>query len=173
MMRDGAVFDSLPAHEFARRIKQHFVRVDVAVVVRRWNRVRVEVVGPRAERADDESIALKRLVHRRWLMNASNNRLEIVDAERPRIEVSVPADDVERMMVEHQFVDRAVLLDQDRKVTPLIARGQLCGTPDVTLAIRRAFEELTEFVAIALRPPHVSTTLEHKQLRRPRRGVET
>ena len=117
-----AVLDSLAAHELARRVEQHLVAVDVAVIVRRRDRVRVEVVGPRTERADHKAIALKRLVHRRRLVNPSDDRLEIVDAEGPRIEVPVPSDHVERMMVEHQLVERVVLFDEDRKVAFLVAR---------------------------------------------------
>ena len=80
----------------------------------------MEIVRARAERADDESVALKSLVNRRRLMNASDDRLEVVDVERPRIEISVPADDVERMMVEHELVDSVVLLHENREISHLV-----------------------------------------------------
>jgi len=44
--------------------------------------------------------ALERLVRRRRHVDAAGDRLEVVDRERPRIDVSVPADHVERVVVE-------------------------------------------------------------------------
>jgi hypothetical protein len=80
-------------------VVQHFVRVDVAVVVRR-GRPRMEVVRPRAERAHDEAIALERSDAPAAAVHAADDRLEVVDVERPGIELAVPADDVERMVIE-------------------------------------------------------------------------
>src|SRR5437588_12531005 len=98
MMRDAPELDSLSAHELARGIVEHFVRIDVAVVVRSGHCLRIKVIRTRTERADDETVALERLMHGRWLVHAAHDGLEVVDVERPRIEVPVPADDVERMM---------------------------------------------------------------------------
>ena len=100
MQRDRAELDPLPAHELARGVVEHLVRVDVAVVVRRGHRLGMEIVRPRAERADDEAVALEGLVHRRRLVHAPDDRLEVVDVERPGIELAVPPDDVERMVIE-------------------------------------------------------------------------
>src|ERR1700730_9183929 len=59
----------------------------------------------------------------RWrLVYTPHDRLEIVDVERPGIEVSVPTHDVERMMVQHDLVDPVVLFHQNRKVSHLIDR---------------------------------------------------
>src|SRR6185503_13371099 len=99
------------------------------------------------------------------LMDASDDRLEVADVERPRIEVAVPADDVEWMMVEDQLVDPVILLYQKSKVAHLVVRGQLERAPNVALGVRRTFLELAELVAVALGPPHVATTLHHKKLR--------
>src|SRR5690242_15893209 len=79
MMRDATKLDSLPAHELARRVVQHFVGVDVAVIVGSRHRFGMKVVRPRAERADDEAIALESLMHRRWLVDAPDDWLEVVD----------------------------------------------------------------------------------------------
>src|SRR3712207_9226387 len=65
-------------------VEDHLVGVDVAVVVRRRDRLRVEVVGARAEAADDEAVPLKGLVHRRRLVHAADDRLEVADVERDR-----------------------------------------------------------------------------------------
>src|SRR6185437_15952805 len=88
VVRNRAELDSLARHEFAGRVVQHLVRVHVGVVVRSRYRFRMEVIRTRAERADHETVALERLVHGRWLVYASNDRLEVHDVERPRIEIS-------------------------------------------------------------------------------------
>src|ERR1019366_700083 len=108
--------------------------------------------------------ALKGLVHRRRLMDAPDNRLEVVDVERPRVVVTVPADDIEGMMIEYEFVDRVVLFDENREVTPFLVRLELGRPANVPFAIRRAFEELAELVPVALGRTHVPATLEHEEL---------
>src|SRR3954465_2566387 len=113
MQRDGAELDPLPAHELTRCIVDDFIRVDLAVIVWGGNRLGMKVERTRAERADDEAIALKGLVHRRRLMHAAHDGLEVLDVERPRIELSVPADHVEWMVIERDLVDPVVLLDEN------------------------------------------------------------
>src|SRR5258705_10901577 len=81
VVRNAAELDSLAAHELTRRVIQHLVRIDVAVIIRSGNCLRMEIIGTRAERADDESISLKGLVHRRGLVHAPDDRFEIVDVE--------------------------------------------------------------------------------------------
>src|SRR6267378_1351489 len=164
VVRDAAEFDSLAAHEFTRRIIEHFVGIHVAVIVRSRHGFRMEVVWTRTERADDESVSLKSLMYRRRLMNAADDRLKIVDVERPRIEVSIPADDIERMMIEHDLVDAVVLLHQNRKISHLVHGLDKRRTPDVALGVRSAFDELPELVPIAFRPAHVSSALECHEL---------
>src|SRR5687767_11088563 len=110
MMRDASELDSFPAHELARRVVQDFVGVDIAVIVWSGDRFRMKIVRPRTERADDESVALECLVYRRRLMDAADDRLEVHDVECPWIEISIPADHIERMVVQHQLIDSVVLL---------------------------------------------------------------
>src|SRR5918994_1987394 len=116
----------------------------------------MEVVGPRTETADHESVALERLVDRRRLMDPPDDRFEVVDIERPRIEISVPADHVERMVIQDDLVQAIVLLDEYGEISALIVGAEGCGTAHVTLAVRRALDQLPELVAIALRPPNVA-----------------
>src|ERR1700730_12539166 len=102
----------------------------------------------------------------RWrLVYTPHDRLEIVDVERPGIEVSVPTHDVERMMVQHDLVDPVVLFHQNRKVSHLIDRLDERRAPDVALGVRSALDQLSEFIAIPLGPPHVSPALEDNELR--------
>src|SRR5215207_4392003 len=172
MMRDRAELDPLAAHELARRIVEHLVRVHVAVVVGRRYRLGMEVVRTRAERAHDEAIPLEGLVHWRWLVHATDDGLEVVDVECPRIELTIPADDVERVMVERHLVDAVVLLHEDAELTHLVVGPELAGHANVALRVGRAFDELTELVAVALRRPNVPAALHQQQLRRIARPVE-
>ena len=68
MVRDGAKLDALAAHEILGGVKNHFVGVHVAVVVLRRSGIRVEVIQPRTEGADHESVPLEGLVLRRRRM---------------------------------------------------------------------------------------------------------
>src|SRR5258705_581834 len=120
MVGDAAELDSLSAHEFARRIVENFIRVHVAVIVWSGNGFGVEIVGARTERADDEPISLKSLVYRRRLVNASDDRLEVVDVECPRIEVAVPADDIQRMVIEDELVCRLLLVKKNGEANQLV-----------------------------------------------------
>src|SRR6478672_2010389 len=125
----------------------------------------MEIVRTRTERAHHESVALKCLVNRRRLMNAPNDRLEIHDVECPWIEKPVPSNYIERMVVEDQLVDSVILLHVERKISLLIMRLELERPANVTLGVRRAFDDLPELVAIPFWSSNVPTTFENHELR--------
>src|SRR5689334_10496918 len=102
VVRNAPELDSLSTHEFARSVIQHLVGIHVRVIVGRRYRVGIEVVRARTERTHHEAVAFEGLMHRWRLMHSTNDRLEVVDVERPRIEVAVPADDVEWVVVENE-----------------------------------------------------------------------
>src|SRR5438132_4491988 len=108
----------------------------------------------------------------RRLVDAPDDRLEVADVERPRIEVPVPSDDVERVVVENELIDAVVLLHEQTEVAHLVVRVELERAANVALGVRRPFLELAELVAVALGPPHVPAALEHEKLRLPGRLVE-
>src|SRR5687767_9924835 len=97
-------------------------------------------------------------------MHPTDDGLEVVDVERPRVEVAVPPDDIEGMMVEHDLVQSIVLLHHQRIFAFLVERREVRGAADVALRIWRALLQLTELIAIALRPTNVSTAFEHEEL---------
>ena len=105
--------DAPARHEVAFHVVDDFVGIDVGVVVRRRNRERVVVEQARHERAHHEARAVERLMHRRRLMHAAGDRLEVVDVERERPQVTVPADDVERVVRVDVAGDLAARLDAD------------------------------------------------------------
>ena len=98
------------------------------------DRQRVPVELPRAERADHEVRPLERLVRGRRLVQAPGLGLEVVDVERVRVDVAVPADDVERVVVEHEALvaaahahDQLVLAASRRSSPARPAGGSRAG----------------------------------------------
>src|SRR5512143_1734773 len=97
-------------------------------------------------------------------MHASDDRLEVVDVERPRIEVPIPPDDVEWMVIENELVHSVILFDQEPEVAHLVVRVELQRPANVALRIWRALLQLSELIAIALRPTHVPAAFHDEQL---------
>ena len=58
-------------------------------------------------------------------MEASDARLEVVDVERPGIVVAVPADDIERMVIQDELGQPKILLDEDAELAFLVVRRQV------------------------------------------------
>ena len=103
-------------------------------------------------------------MHRWGLVNSAHDRLEVVDVERPRVEVAIPAHDIERMVIEHDLVDPIVLLHEDRKISHLVDWIRERRPPDIALRVRRTFDELTELIAVSLGPAHVPSALKDHEL---------
>src|SRR6478672_4774547 len=151
MQRDRADLDALSRAEVSGDVIDHLLRLKIRVVVRNRHCERVEVELARAEGADHEVRARERLVRGRRLMDASGDRLEVVDRERPRIEIAVPADDVERVIVEHVGLISAAHAHLHRELALLTDRPQLRRRMDVTVVVRRTFDDLAVLVAVAPR----------------------
>src|SRR5947208_7975830 len=100
-----------------------------------------------------------------WLVYASDDRLEVVDVERPRIEVAVPADYIERMVIENDLVCRLLLDKKNREISHLVDGIDEGWPPDVALRVRRSLLQLAEFIAITLWPAHRSAAFEDENLR--------
>ena len=100
VQRDRAAADAraLAGLVVAADVEHDLVAVDVGVVVRHRHGQRVVVDLARHEVADDEVVALEDLVHRRRLVHAAGDRLEVGDVEGVRVEAAVPADHVERVL---------------------------------------------------------------------------
>src|SRR5438874_3421145 len=95
-------------------------------------------------------------------MDATGDRLEIVHRERPRVEVAVPAHDVERVVVEHVGLVAAAHAHLHRELSLVAVRVQLRRRMDVAVVVRRALEHLPVLVAIALRDLDQPGRLEHE-----------
>ena len=87
---------------------------------------------------------------RRRLMQAPGLRLEVVDAERVRVHVAVPADDVERVVVEHVALVAVAHAHEHLVLAVLLAGLELERRMEVALAERRVLEQLAVAVAVAV-----------------------
>src|SRR5687767_15723432 len=93
-------------HTFARaevpaHIEKDFVRFGVVVRPRDTHRFGMMIEKTRRKGADNVSADLERLVDRRWQMYRSRKRLEIIRVESERIDESVPAHHIARIMRQH------------------------------------------------------------------------
>ena len=79
MQGKGTAINTPSAHKIAFGIVQHFIRVNIGMVIGSWNGQRVIVEQTRHKGANDKIMRLKRLVDWGWLVNAPRNRLKIVN----------------------------------------------------------------------------------------------
>ncbi len=87
----------------------------------------------------------------RWrLMNAPGDRLEVADVEDERPQVTVPANDVERVVAVVVRGDSTPRLDVDDELAVIRSWLRLVWWSDVPLVIGRVLQELTVVIAIAL-----------------------
>ena len=122
-------------HEGALDVVQHLVRVHVGVVVRGGNGLRMVVEQPRHEGADYEARPVEGLVHRRRLVDAPGDRLEVLDVEGVGPQMAVPADNVQRVVLIDQTGDHPARLDSHLEFAGLVVGRQLVGRTDVALAV--------------------------------------
>jgi hypothetical protein len=125
---DRGGFHALPRHELARHVVDDLVGVDVGVVVGRRDGLRVVVEEPRHERAQHEAGAVERLVHGWRLVDTAGDWLEVVDVERERPQVAVPADDVERMMAVDVPADEPARLHAHLELALFVVGHELLGS---------------------------------------------
>src|SRR5829696_5809000 len=151
VQRDASDIHALARRVVTGRVEHDLLGLDVRVVVRQRDRLRVPVEHPRRERADHEVRALEGLVRRRRQVKASGARLEVVSVERVRPDVAVPPDDVERMPVEQVVLEAVPHANGDRELAGVVERLELHGRAEVPLRERRVLEQLAIAVAIAVR----------------------
>src|SRR5690349_11956064 len=98
MERDRALFDALSRAKLVVAVVEDFVGVYIRVVVGNDDRFGMVIEHPRAERADHEACALERLVDRRRHVQFARYWLEIVNVECVGVYITIPTNDVERMI---------------------------------------------------------------------------
>ena len=85
----------------------------------------VVVEEPGHEGAEHEARALKGLMDRGRLMHTACDRLEVLDVEGVGPQMTVPADDVERMMVEEIASDSVPRFDAYFELTLFIVGDEI------------------------------------------------
>ena len=166
--RDGALLDALARLVIALDVVEDLVAVEVRVVVRHRDGVRVEVQEPRAEAADDEVVALERLVDRRRHVQLADDRAEVVDVEAVRVVAAVPAHHVERVVRVGVAVHQVAGLDADLVLALLVVSERELRHAQVALAVGRVLQELAGLLAhVARRRADVAAVgrLEHHEAR--------
>ena len=83
------------AHKIAIYVVQHFIAIDVAVVVGRRYSQRMVIVEAWHKGANHKILGFKRLMHGRWLVHSPRYWLKIVDRKCVGIVVTVPAHGIE------------------------------------------------------------------------------
>src|SRR5579884_444156 len=132
---EGGAFDAATAAEVAVDVVEHFVAVDVAVVVRDGDRQRVVVELAWHKRADDEVGSLERLMHGWWLMDTTRDRLEVGDVEDPGVLAAVPANDVAGMVVVPVAGESVTDFQAYLEVAALSVCVQFFGSANVALTV--------------------------------------
>src|SRR5689334_23703564 len=89
-------------------------------------------------------------------MKSANSRLEIMDVEDPRVVVPIPADNIERMVVQNELSQAVLFLNDKRKLARLVVRCEYLRAPDVALGIRSALQQLSMLVPVSLRCANVA-----------------
>ena len=82
-------------------------------------------------------------------MDATRDRFEILDVKDPGIQIPIPANHVERVVIQNMFAEPVTHFDAHFKIAAFRVCFQLFGQPDIALRIGRMLKELPEFVAIA------------------------
>src|SRR5438552_19040138 len=108
----------------------------------------------RRESADDVATNLKGLMDWGRLMNGAGDRLEILGVKRERINITVPTDDIERMMRHRHAGPAWAVLDQNFRILLLVDCVQLARSMKIALGIRSAHFDLAFLIQITLRNTH-------------------
>src|SRR3990172_5109993 len=118
---------------------------------------------PRNKRENIKTRRLNRLMYRRRLVHPPSYRLEVVDVENPRIQVTVPANNIQRVKVEDVGHESIVNLHTDLKLTTLLMRDQFLRPSKVPVTERRQLHQLTIIVPVATRHLHRPPRLRHQE----------
>ena len=98
VQREGTLFHAAAAAELAANVIKHFIRFDIRVRVRDFDRFRMRIQHARGKGANHEAVRLERLVNGRRLVDRAGDGFEIVGVKREGIDEAVPANYIEWMM---------------------------------------------------------------------------
>src|SRR3990172_6339179 len=101
MQTDVTLPNAFAAHEVTLGVVYDLVRLNVGVIVRHGDAIRVIIKETWDKGTEHEVVALKSLVGGRGLMDPARDRLKVLNVEYPGIEISIPPDNIEGMMIQH------------------------------------------------------------------------
>ena len=93
-------------------------------------------------------------------MHRASDRFEILRIKREWIQITVPADRIERMMRQGDARESGAIFDQNIDIFLLIDRDQLGRRMEIALGIRRAHFNLPLMVQVTLRNSHGTRRFE-------------
>src|SRR3954470_746807 len=115
------------------------------------HRLRVSVEQARSKRADNITANLEGLMDGRGLMHRPCNRLEILSIKGEGVDVTIPSDDIERMMRIRDTGPTRTILNQNLDIFVLVD-GEKFGRPmQIALGIRRSHSDLALVIQITRR----------------------
>ena len=99
-------------------------------------------------------MALECLMNWWRLMDSPNYRLEVTYVERPRMQVTIPADHVKWVMTVHMTAESSVQTNEHGHISAL-HQERLAWDSNITLAIWRVLKELTLCREVTMRWPNM------------------
>src|SRR5687768_11467874 len=94
-------------------------------------------------------MSLKGLVRGWRLVDSSGDGFKVLDIEYPRVEITVPADYVEGMVIQEVLAEPFAHLNAHFEFTALCVSLQVFRQANITFAVRRVLEHLAELISIA------------------------
>ncbi len=139
------------AHKVAIDVVEHFIAVDIAVIIGRRDSQRMVIEQSRHKRANDEVAAGEGLVYGGRLMDPAGNGFKIVNGERIGVHVPVPAYQVEGVVEIIIGIDLVLLFDVKEELAMFIMGLQQVRFADIAFAEGRMLGQLPEFIAVTAR----------------------
>src|SRR5690554_4128674 len=112
------------------------------------------IVQTWTEAAQNESIGLKSLMHRRRLMDPPGYGLKIVYGKAPGKMIPIPSHKIEGMASVNIRIDQPLFFDLHLKISKFIMGLQVAGQFHIPFAEWRMFHQLTKFIAVAFGRAH-------------------
>src|SRR5690242_21835389 len=95
------------------------------------------------EGANNIAANLKRLMDGRWLVNGAGNRLKVLGVEREWVNVTIPANNIERMMRHRYARPPRTVFHQDLGIFFFVNHIQSRTPVKIALRLRRPHPNLT------------------------------
>ena len=157
------LYHRFSAHKITIYIIQHFVTINITMVIWRWNSLRMIIVFTRHKRTDHKIVCFKCLMHRWWLVHATRDRFKIMDRKSPRIMISIPSNKVKWMRTIGVRINESLFFNEHFKIASFIKGFKISRSHNITLAKWRMFHQLSIFILVTLGKMYGTKTFNDKQ----------